>query len=305
MSSAIGKAEPRGIYPMLYAFFTAGGGLDRAAMRAQVEACVAAGAHGVAILGLATEVGKLTRQEQFDLVTWLARDLDGRLPFAMTVAGPTAEAQVEKLRLAADQGAQWAILQPPSPDITEADLFDFFSAVMAETALPVAIQNAPDLIGTGLSPASIARLAERHDHFTLIKVEGPALEMKEIHEATRGGLAIFNGRAGLELLDNLRAGCSGMIPSTETCDRQARIFDLMTGGDAAGEAEAERLYREVLPTLVFIFQSLDSLLCYGKRLVAQRLGLGPVHDRAPSQAPTAFGLACIDRYAAALGPLAR
>ena len=289
---------------MLYAFFTAEGGLDRAAMRAQVQACVAAGAHGVAVLGLATEVGKLTREEQFDLVSWLAQDLDGRLPFAMTVAGPSQEAQVEKLRLAADQGAQWAILQPPSPRIFESDLFDFFSAVMSETTLPVAIQNAPDLIGTGLSPVSIARLAERHDHFTLIKAEGPALDMKEIHEATRGGLAIFNGRAGLELLDNLRAGCSGMIPSTETCDRQARIFDLMTAGDAASQAEAERLYREILPALVFIFQSLDALLCYGKRLTALRLGLGPVHDRAPALAPTPFGLECLARYAAALGPLA-
>ena len=289
---------------MLYAFFTAAGNLDRAAMRAQVEACVAAGVHGVAVLGLATEVGKLTREEQFVLVEWLARDLDGRLPFAMTVAGPTAEAQVEKLHLAADLGAQWAILQPPSPSISESELFNFFSAVMAETALPVAIQNAPDLIGTGLSPASIAKLAERHAHFTLIKAEGPALDMKEIQEATKGGLTIFNGRAGLELLDNLRAGCSGMIPSTETCDRQARIFDLMAGGDAAEETEAERLYREILPTLVFIFQSLDSLLCYGKRLAALRLGLGPVHDRAPGLAPTPFGLECLARYAAALGPLA-
>ena len=274
-------------------------------MRAQAEACIAAGAHGVAVLGLATEVGKLTREEQFDLVTWLARDLDGRLPFAMTVAGPTKEAQVEKLGFAADQGAQWAILQPPSPDIPEPDLFDFFASVMAETTLPVAIQNAPDLIGTGLSPASIARLAERHAHFTLIKAEGPALEMKGIHEATRGGVTIFNGRAGLELLDNLRAGCGGMIPSTETCDRQARIFDLMTGDDVAGEAEAERLYREILPTLVFIFQSLDNLLCYGKRLAARRLGLGPVHDRGPIASPTPFGLDCLARYAADLGPLAR
>ncbi len=295
--------KPRGIYPMLYAFFNADGSLDRGALRTQVAACNAAGVHGVAILGLATEVGKLSRDEQGDLVAWLAEDLSGRLPFAMTVAGPSVAAQTEKLRLAADHDAQWVILQPPSRTIAEPELFDFFSAVMAETDLPVAIQNAPDIIGTGLSPASIARLAERHAHFTLIKAEGPALDMKQIHEVTEGGLAIFNGRAGLELLDNLRAGCAGMIPSTETCDRQARIFDLMRAGDETSEAAAERLYREILPTLVFIFQSLDNLMCYGKRLAALRLGLGPVHDRAPALAPTPFGLACLARYATTLGPL--
>ena len=41
-----------GIYPILYAFWEDGGKLDRNAMRAQVEHCIATGAHGIAVLGL-------------------------------------------------------------------------------------------------------------------------------------------------------------------------------------------------------------------------------------------------------------
>ena len=48
-----------GIYPMLYGLFDADGALDRVAMAKQVESVVRSGAHGLAILGLATEVGKL------------------------------------------------------------------------------------------------------------------------------------------------------------------------------------------------------------------------------------------------------
>ena len=44
-----------GIYPMLYAFFTSNNLLDRNAHRKQVNACIAAGAHGLAIGGLASE----------------------------------------------------------------------------------------------------------------------------------------------------------------------------------------------------------------------------------------------------------
>ena len=44
-----------GIYPMLYAFFNQSGKLDHDAMKRQVEACIAAGSHGLAIGGLATE----------------------------------------------------------------------------------------------------------------------------------------------------------------------------------------------------------------------------------------------------------
>ena len=54
----------RGVYPILYAFFGADGRLDRAAMRRQVEACIRGGAHGIAALGLATEVNKLTDSEK-------------------------------------------------------------------------------------------------------------------------------------------------------------------------------------------------------------------------------------------------
>ena len=62
----------------------------------------------------------------------------------------------------------------------------------------------------------------------------------------------------------------------------------------------------VVPTLaaelwgIALHQVLDQILCYGKRLLAKRIGLGEVHDRAPAQAPTEFGLACLERHVARL-----
>ena len=81
---------------------------------------------------------------------------------------------------------------------------------------------------------------------------------------------------------------------------RARIFDLLREG---AETHAEALYREVLPAIVFVMQSLDTLHTYGKRIAEMRLGLGEVFDRAPALAPNAFGMRCAQRYAATLGPL--
>ena len=103
----------RGVYPMLYAFFDARGGLDRAAMRAQVDYCVASGAHGIAALGLGTEVSKLSAAERRLVMEWAAEDLRGRLPLAITVFGATPAEQVAFVRAAALRGADWVILQPP------------------------------------------------------------------------------------------------------------------------------------------------------------------------------------------------
>jgi 4-hydroxy-tetrahydrodipicolinate synthase len=70
---------------------------------------------------------------------------------------------------------------------------------------------------------------------------------------------------------------------------------------AGREVEAEALYRDILPAIVFVMQSVDHLICYGKRLVAARMGI-TVHDRAPGLVANAFGEAAVMRFARKLGP---
>ena len=294
MSSAF-----HGIYPILYAFFDAQDQLDRAAMRAQVEACLRGGAHGIAALGIATEVSKLSEAERYRIMEWVAEDVAGQKPVAFTVYGNSVTQQVEYVRAAQSLGADWVILQPPpSKGLAESEYIRFFGAVMERSELPVAIQNAPEYLGIGLSADGLSTLRRNHANFTLLKGEGPALTIKRWIEATRGELAVFNGRGGLELPDNLRAGCAGMIPAPECFDRQVKIYELMQQGQAE---QAEAIYCEILPLIVFMMQSIETFLCYGKRITAKRLGLEKVYDRAPSLAPTEFGMACAERYAAHLG----
>jgi 2-keto-3-deoxy-L-arabinonate dehydratase len=290
---------------MQYAFFTRQGGLDREAMRRQVEAAIAGGAHGIAVLGLATEVNKLSAEERRTLVDWVTCDVSGRVPVAVTVAGATVEEQAALAEYARAAGANWVILQPPPErGLPEQHYAEFFSRVMQRVSLPAAIQNAPEYTGVGLSNELLIELAQRRANFVLLKGEGPALTIRRSVEALKGRLAVFNGRGGLELPDNLRAGCAGMIPATDTFDFQARIFDLMRSGSVQDEAKAESIYREVLPTIVFIMQSLETLTCYGKRIAAMRLGLGEVYDREPGMKPESFGLVRAKHYAGGLGFLA-
>ncbi|MGH6898012.1 MAG: dihydrodipicolinate synthase family protein [Geminicoccaceae bacterium] len=296
----------RGVYPMLYAFFDGRGRLDRGAMRAQVEYCVANGAHGVAALGLGTEVSKLEAEERRLVMEWAAADLAGRLPLAITVFGSTPAEQSAFVQAAALRGADWVILQPPQTGekVTEDQLVDFFGAVADASPVPVAIQNAPQYIGVGLSGAGLDRLSREHPNVRLLKAEGSAVETRALIELTLGRMAVFQGRGGMEFTDVMRAGCVGMIPSVESCHVQARIFELMQAGRAEDAVEAERLYAQLAPLIMFLMQSVDQFLCYGKRLTAKRLGIAEVHDRQPAQAPTAFGLDCLTRHAAVLDRLA-
>ena len=290
----------RGIVPMQYAFFRADGRLDLEAFRVQVEACLRAGAPGIAVLGLATEVGKLAPEERSALLGAAAAATRGRAPLSVTVFGQTAEEQIAFVREAERAGAASVILQPPRvAGIGERELARFFGRVIDAAQIPAGIQNAPEYIGIGLGVEAIVALARNHPNFRVLKMEGSAMLVRRTIEETGGALAVLNGRAGLELPDNRRAGASGMIPGAEACDALVQVWGGL-GGDAAAADQAEALYREVLPLLTFIMQSMDQFLCYGKRLIARRLGLGEVHDRAPAQAPTPFGLACLERHAAPL-----
>ena len=87
-------ARFHGIYPILYAFFDRDGRPQRAPLAAQVEAAVEHRAHGVAVLGLATETNKLDVRERTQIMEWTAEALAKRLPLAVTVAEPSIAGQI-------------------------------------------------------------------------------------------------------------------------------------------------------------------------------------------------------------------
>jgi len=291
-----------GIHAILYALFDAEERLDRAAMRRQVEACLEAGVAGIAALGLATEVAKLSFDERRAVMDWVAEDVGGRVPVGFTIFGSSVAEQVAMVRTAEAAGAGWLILQPPAAgNYGASEYLDFFSRVMGATALPVAIQNAPQYLGRGLAADDVARLMRRHANMTLIKAEGSAVEIERLIATTEGKLRVFNGRGGLEMIDSLRAGCSGFLLAPDAVDHAVAIQRLYEAGDEAAVAEA---YARVAPSIVFVMQSIETLICYGKRLFAARADLA-VHDRAPALRPTEFGLDLVARHAAALGPFRR
>ena len=287
-----------GIHAIAYALFNADETLDRAAMARQTEICLAAGVDGMAALGLATEVSKLREVERRDIMDWTAEDVAGRVPLAFTIYGNSVAEQVAQIRHAESVKADWVILQPPNVGTyAGVEYIRYFGRIADQTTLPVAIQNAPAYMGRGLSADEIRELVAQHPNIQLLKGEGSVVDIQRVIEATEGRLPVLNGRGGLELTDNFRAGCVGMILAPDTIDKQVAIWRALQAGNTV---EAEALYEKALPTILFIMQSIESLICYGKRIFGARAGL-TIHDRAPALRPTALGLDLVAAHAARLG----
>jgi 4-hydroxy-tetrahydrodipicolinate synthase len=290
-----------GVHPILYAFYRPDGRLDRAALDRQVDVCLAAGCDGIALLGLVTEVFRLSTEERLDLVGWAASRIAGRVPLMATVAETTVHGQLDFIAEAQRRGAAWVVLQPPPvKGVSEREILRFLGAVADRSPLPVGVQNNPLNMEVSVSSDALLALHRNHPNIRFMKAEGPAVSVGAFAREAAKTCDVFAGHGGIEWPTNLRSGCQGLIPAPELVDAQVAVWRLWS----AGETErAEALHRAILPIVVFMSRSLPLLIAYGKRLMALRMGLAEVHPRLPEVAVTPFGMEELERFAALLGPL--
>ena len=289
-----------GLYPMTLAFFDADDRVDLAAIRAEIEAVAAHRPDGIAVLGLATEVNKLSLPERHQVLECVAETLGGAMPLSVTIAENSADGQIAFARAAVDAGAAWVILQPPPvQDVPELVLQRFFGRVADRIDVPVGIQNAPMYLGIGLSSEGLVSLNRQHPNVAILKTEDSPLEIARTVEETGGTYDVFAGRGGLEMPELMRAGCVGCIPGVEVCDRLIRASRLLEKGDAEA---AQNVYREAEPVIIFLEQSINHFVTWSRELTARRLGLDRAEHRLGTEV-SPFAVALIDRFREALGPL--
>ena len=291
----------KGIIPMTYCFFNKNNSLDIHAMRDQISLIKKIGSQGIACLGLATEVNKLNFLEKKKIIELVADISTNTFPIAVTISGKNIEEYKKLIEVAQFYDASWIVFQPLlEKKTTDKDCFNFFKKIIehVNSSTLVGVQNAKEYIGVGLDPKQILKLYKKFSNFRAIKGEASAtLIQKEITMYPKN-LKVFNGRGGQEIIDNLLAGCSGIIPSLEGVDIFLKIYNLIQQKKIK---EARILYGKILPSIVFSMQSINSLVCYGKRICAYRMGMKKVYDRAPGLTPTNFGIKIAKQFADDLG----
>ena len=219
----------------------------------------------------------------------------------ITISGKNIREYKKLIEVAQFYDASWIVFQPLlRKNTTDKDCFNFFNKIITfvDNKTLVGIQNAKEYIGVGLDSSQILKLYKKYDNFRAIKGEASAtLIQKEIIKYPKN-LKVFNGRGGQEIIDNFLAGCSGIIPSLEGSDIFLKIYKLIQQKKIN---EAKKLYKKILPSIVFSMQSINSLVCYGKRICAYRMGMKKIYDRSPGLIPTNFGIKLTKQLAQDLG----
>lgn len=294
------KPDLGGIHAVLYALFDREERLDLNAMRDQAALMMSLGMDGITVLGLATEVQKLDLEERLSVIRQVGKTVAGSLPYSVTVSGNSVAEQRRLTEYAIDHGADLVILQPPLVgQFHSSEYISFFLRVADGFDVRFAIQNAPQYLGRALTDDDIAQLTSANPMFQVVKAECSAIDLANLSRVAGPDLTLLNGRGGLEMTDCLRAGADGFILAPDAIDFARTTFQRWADGD---HVSADQTFARALPAITFVMQSIEHLICYGKRLFGARAGF-QIHDRGPCLRPDDFGLRLTQHWADYLGPL--
>jgi 4-hydroxy-tetrahydrodipicolinate synthase len=225
----------RGIFPIVYTPFDAEGRIDEEDLERLVEHLIAAGVHGLAATGGASESHKMPAAERKWLAERTVHYARGRVPVLVGTSATNTAESVELSRHAEESGAVGVYLTPPLfGAVTLPALVHHYGTVAAAVSLPVIVQDAI----VSVAPPQVAELARRFPSVTYVKEEAPRESGHRISELQRLCPAVKILSGGSYLLDDLARGAQGAIPGSVGVADLCLAYERFVVGDLPGAREA-------------------------------------------------------------------
>lgn len=229
-----------GVFSVLPTAFHDDGGLDLAGTTALARASCAAGIAGLTVLGVMGEAAELSEEERREVTTAVVAAA-APLPVVVGVSGDDPRLVRSRARDAAGLGVS-AVMVSPARSLGLADAADAASGA----GLPVIIQDYPAGSGVSLSHEVIAAVLDACPLVAGVKAEAPPTTgLIAAFRHSHPQLGVLGGLGGLFLIDELRAGASGVMTGFALPDRLVSIVATFLIDPAA----AERDWASLLPLM--------------------------------------------------------
>src|SRR5215218_7979794 len=238
-----------GILPAVTTPFDASGGVDRAALQANVRALLDAGVHGIVGTGTMGEAGSLSTQERREVLAAIVAAVDGRVPVVVGVSAGTPAQAIGYAADAAAAGADALMCLPPlGYRGDEREVEAFYAAVAEAGGLPLMAYNNPEASGVDMPPALIARIGANVENVVAVKeCSGDARRIPALLNATDLEILVGGDDWALE---GFCAGATGWVSGV--ADVAPADCVALYEHCRAGELEAAReVYRRLLPLARF------------------------------------------------------
>ena len=226
--------------------------LDLATLRSHIDRMLAAGAHGIFVLGTTGEFYALDDAEKQSIIATAVAHVNGRVPvYAGTGAESTREV-IRLTRMAAREGVKGvSVITPYFIKPSQAELVAHFRAAADATAGDVILYNNPATCGgLGIDPETVAMLAEVPN---IVGIKDSSGDLQNTIETIRRVPPDFGVLMGRDTLIHaaLAAGAKGAIPAS--CNIAPRlcvgIYEAFQRGDTAEAAKLQATLHPVRTAL--------------------------------------------------------
>src|SRR6185437_8881183 len=201
-----------GIIPAVTTPFTENDTIDFEGIRANVDALLRGGVHGLVATGTMGESASLDLDERKQVTAAICEAAGGRVPVLAGIAAPTARVATRYALAAREAGATALMMLPPlnyNGDFRE--IAGYFAAVGDLTGMEIMAYNNPGASGVELSVEMIARLGNEVDAVVAIKeCSGETRNIAAIIGATSDDFEVVVGGDDFAL-EGFCAGATGWV----------------------------------------------------------------------------------------------
>ena len=205
--------ELQGLGTALITPFKADKSVDYEALARLLDTQLTGSVDYIVVLGTTGEAATMTEKEREEVLTFIRKYVNGRLPLVLGVGGNCTAAVCESLRTMDLAGFE-AILSvcPYYNKPNQEGLFQHFCAVAEASPIPVILYNVPGRTGVNLLPETVMRIYEAHpDKILGIKeASGNIEQIKHLIDLAKSKLLVISGDDGIAC-EVMEAGGAGLI----------------------------------------------------------------------------------------------
>ncbi|EPR70636.1 Dihydrodipicolinate synthase [Winogradskyella psychrotolerans RS-3] len=258
--------------------FNADLSIDFDALERLVEYNIANGTDYLVISGTTGESVTVTPEEKKELIAFIAKINNGRLPLVLGIGGNNTANVINEIK-STDFSAIDGILSvsPYYSKPTQEGIYQHFKAISAVTPIPIILYNVPGRTSSNMSPETTLRLAKDCDNIVAVKEAGNNVhQYLELLRTKPNDFLVLSGDDDLALGVAL-AGGSGVI--SVIGQALPKEFSEMIRLGIAGKAkEAYDIHFKLMPITGLIFSENNPS---GIKAVLSALEISNLHVRLP------------------------
>lgn len=192
--------------------FTSANAIDYKAVERLVEHLISNGVNYIVLLGTTAESVTLTETEKQELVSFVARQNNKRVPLVVGMGGNNTSALINSFHKFNFAGIDGILsVTPYYNKPTQKGLELHYKAIAAETELPIILYNVPGRTGVNMTAETTLKLAhEVHNIVAVKEASGNLNQQSYILRDRPSDFLVISGDDGL-VLPQIAMGLDGVI----------------------------------------------------------------------------------------------